>query len=851
MVGFIMEKEKVAEELIEIVSEFLESETDGFEDAVILATNFSIENSISPDFLIELSCFCGFKESYSLAYIFSKTCAILSTEDIKKANAHYNAGLASIFMGRKEEAEKQYLLSLKTYSKSVSAHLCYGNLLRELGRTNEAENQYLLALKIDPKNVAVHSNYGTLLQELGRMEKAEIHYLLALKFNSNDAIARCNYGNLLRELGRIEEAKKQYKIATELKPENVDTYYNYGNLLKDMGHEKEAEIQYQCAIELDPKHVSSHYNYGNLLRDVGRENEAEIQYQKAIELDPENPNRHTSYSLLLLLMNLENEAIERANIASCLFNKKGDITNKHLIIAYLYECLVSKYYSLKKYQKSGKYAEISGIEYIEASKHAGEKFKGTLLTKGYTLKGRAKIRDLDLNDIQPPYNEEIFAEIIKGIYYASKYYKKAAEESPEHNPICNACSLSMKCLSEMLNCMLVLIEPKPKKIPIIEDQIKKWNEELANCKKVYNGNEKGDNLIVSLYKIMSCIEKLAMYKENDTLLDKIILEDHIQELIEIANKIEGPLQKIIETSAKQMDCYMSNIILHKSIGTEFSPETNKSQEFELKAMVEKNINSKSIPEISSRNQAVILTAIPEEYDAVRSHLTNLKEEQCKGTIYEIGQFVTGSNNLWNIAIVEIGMHNPNAALEAERASGYFKPNVILFVGVAGGIKDVNIGDVVAVTKAYGYEYGKETESFKTRPEAPESTYDLIQRARSIARNEKWIDRIHGEFKQLPKAFVGPIASGEKVLASTQSTTYELIRSSYNDALAIDMESVGFLRATHANRELMSIVIRGISDLINGKYKSDSEGSQELASRNAAAFAFELISKHNFSKKNNS
>jgi len=155
---------------------------------------------------------------------------------------------------------------------------------------------------------------------------------------------------------------------------------------------------------------------------------------------------------------------------------------------------------------------------------------------------------------------------------------------------------------------------------------------------------------------------------------------------------------------------------------------------------------------------------------------------------------------------------------------------------------------VAVTKAYGYEYGKETESFKTRPEAPESTYDLIQRARAVARNKKWIDRIHGEFKQLPKAFVGPIASGEKVLASTQSTTYELIRSSYNDALAIDMESVGFLRATHANRELMSIVIRGISDLINGKYKSDSEGSQELASRNAAAFVFELISKHNFSKK---
>jgi len=48
--------------------------------------------------------------------------------------------------------------------------------------------------------------------------------------------------------------------------------------------------------------------------------------------------------------------------------------------------------------------------------------------------------------------------------------------------------------------------------------------------------------------------------------------------------------------------------------------------------------------------------------------------------------------------------------------------------------------------------------------------------------------------------------------------------------------------------LMSIVIRGISDNLDRKSESDREGSQALASINAAAFAFELISQLNFNQK---
>ncbi len=405
---------------------------------------------------------------------------------------------------------------------------------------------------------------------------------------STKADALCNAGVTSVFMGRQGEAEEQYKMALEADPKHVATHYNYGNLLSEMRRQKEAEEQYKMALEADPKHLATHSNYGILLKQMGHQQEAEEQFKASIELDPKEPNSHGAYGLLLLAKNLESKAIEETKKASRLFGENGDRVKEHLSLAWFYEEFANKCYNLENYPKSGEYAEISGSEYIEAGKQAGDKFKGTSLTKGYTLKGRAKIRKLEIKtpfykDLfkricnRESYKIEKFTKIIDCIMDASGCYGKAAKASPKDDKLCNACSISMSCLSEMLDYMLAVI--KQEKTPLLEDKLKNWHEKLAIAKSAYKEHSKGEIFVKSLYKLMGCIQNLDKYKKHGTREHGRAFKECQKELSEIANNIEGPLQKIIEDSAKQMDLCRLKIMPYAGTETGYIPQPNRLHQF--------------------------------------------------------------------------------------------------------------------------------------------------------------------------------------------------------------------------------------------------------------------------------
>lgn len=237
--------------------------------------------------------------------------------------------------------------------------------------------------------------------------------------------------------------------------------------------------------------------------------------------------------------------------------------------------------------------------------------------------------------------------------------------------------------------------------------------------------------------------------------------------------------------------------------------------------------------------AVVLTALQCEFKAVSSYLDDLERvTHPSGTVYHKSDFVRDSEH-WTVVVCQIGPGNANAATEAERAISYFKPSVVGFVGVAGGIKDVKLGDVVVATKVYGYESGKEASAFLPRADVYRSSYSLESLSRAIANEGTWHRSLRNAV--IPAAHVGPIAAGEKVVANSESETLKFIRGTYSDAVAVEMEGLGFLAAAHANPQVSAVVVRGISDLLDHKEKSDRAGSQQQAADNAAAFFMELLS----------
>ena len=226
-------------------------------------------------------------------------------------------------------------------------------------------------------------------------------------------------------------------------------------------------------------------------------------------------------------------------------------------------------------------------------------------------------------------------------------------------------------------------------------------------------------------------------------------------------------------------------------------------------------------------------------------MENLREEtHPQGTIYERGTF-SFQEYIWEVVIGEIGMGGPNAS-KSERALNFYHPDVVFFVGIAGGLKDVKRGDVVVATKVYGYESGKEgSEGFEPRPTLGVSTYRMVQRASAVARNDGWLSWLKNTpTAALPNVYIGPLVAGEKVIASTRSLLWQFLRKTYSDALAVEMEGHGFLQAIHANEPVKALIIRGISDLLDDKQTAEGEGSQQIAAEHASAFAFELLTKLN-------
>ncbi|HEY1351823.1 MAG TPA: hypothetical protein VGF67_19560 [Ktedonobacteraceae bacterium] len=250
----------------------------------------------------------------------------------------------------------------------------------------------------------------------------------------------------------------------------------------------------------------------------------------------------------------------------------------------------------------------------------------------------------------------------------------------------------------------------------------------------------------------------------------------------------------------------------------------------------------------SKTNVVILITGEAEYRIMRRHFNNLQEEvHATGTIYERGDFPSVAGRASAALSMESG-NNIATASETERALNYYIPDVVLSVGEADGIMGVSIGDVVVANKVYHYEPTKEEGLTPlTMPEIGNPGYRARERARSEARKPDWLRRLPGAFAYpAPQVILAPLAAGSKILASRKATPYILLRTHFNDAVAVDTQGYGFLQAVHANQSrqyqsaLESLIVRGIKDMLQVPPKSSTRAEQTMAAERACAFAFHVL-----------
>lgn len=229
---------------------------------------------------------------------------------------------------------------------------------------------------------------------------------------------------------------------------------------------------------------------------------------------------------------------------------------------------------------------------------------------------------------------------------------------------------------------------------------------------------------------------------------------------------------------------------------------------------------------ASTPRIVVLTALPLEYEAVRSHLGPLRTiRHDTGTLAAVGPL---EGTPWQVALVQMGEGAVNAAVLTERAITWLRPQAVLFVGVAGSLKKkVKLGDVVFATKVYAYHGGRESkDGFKVRPDSWRASQRLDQAARHTLGS---------------KARFKPIAAGDVLLDNELSAVAKHLKDNYGDAVAIEMEGNGVAHAAHLSDRVDAAIIRGISDLADGrKGKADASGSQLRAAANAAEAAFAIL-----------
>jgi tetratricopeptide (TPR) repeat protein/nucleoside phosphorylase len=244
---------------------------------------------------------------------------------------------------------------------------------------------------------------------------------------------------------------------------------------------------------------------------------------------------------------------------------------------------------------------------------------------------------------------------------------------------------------------------------------------------------------------------------------------------------------------------------------------------------------------------VIVTALDEERDSMLSKLRGYKRlDKEANDIYTYYYALVKSRrkdkSVYQVIVAcPLNMGPLNAAILASALVQKWKPQYVLLVGIACGIKgEVNYGDVLVATQVADYTLGKLSEGKrKVRWEVSPSGPSLLDSANNLSAN--WVEQIRTErpTRGNPSKVKGVIASGGDVISDDE--IIKAYSESWPKLIGIEMESAGISAGLHQTADRPEfLMIKSVSDFGKDKHNDEVIPWRNYACHTSATFALELI-----------
>jgi adenosylhomocysteine nucleosidase len=240
----------------------------------------------------------------------------------------------------------------------------------------------------------------------------------------------------------------------------------------------------------------------------------------------------------------------------------------------------------------------------------------------------------------------------------------------------------------------------------------------------------------------------------------------------------------------------------------------------------------------------ILGAFPPELVLLKQQLV-----QPKDTVIRQIHFTKGLLRGRQVVVAQTGIGKVNAAIVTTLMLEHFKPQSIVFSGIAGGVDStLQPGDIVIGTTLTYHDYGAVTDSGmvynSTKNPAtmmPNPLYfncdtALVNKAMAVAKKVQLEKVQRGDNSFLPTIKSGIIVTGD-VFVSSEKLNNQLRYQLH--AAATEMEGAAVAQVCW-QQQTPFLVIRSLSDNANSKASTDVKHFYAIAAKNAATLVMALL-----------